>query len=774
MTAIFQLPRAFPVVGDTVLPSGAVVTRALPGAKLEFYAANTTQRQDVFTNSTKSTKHTWPVVADATGKLPVIYLPSGVTLDAVLKTSAGATIDTYEDIPGDALDSGASATSVGRSMEVGAILWHSLQEVPLGWLRIKKSPQALNKSEYPELNAKYLAQGYPYGSTSTTFNIPGGAGLFPRIWDDTSTWDPDFAARKDHALGVSTVGNIIGSRQADQNAAHTHGPGSLSTSSAGAHTHNYTTRSAATAITQVDATNVPFTNTGTSTLATTSSGAHTHAVNAGATASSGSTESRPDNVAFPLIIFVNPAIAASVHSTLGLPYSFSTDITDTDPGAGYLKFDNVSPPGAANIFISKSSAFGADVSQFLDAISLVGGTQPAIFTVTNVAAMGNTAGGLVLGPPVDSGNYLKIPVQVTLSSGTFSADAKLSVQFGLSGQQGLVGASGPNSGLDYKWGTGVADTDPTNGALKVNNATLSAATFVYISKNGRSLEALGSVIDTWDSSNQATNKGALRIFAVADRTNYIEATVTGALVDATTYWKVPVTVQNSGGAFVANDILCVMFSRSGDTVAAPAIQSFTSSGTYTKTSGARVARIRGVAGGASGGGVSGLASNAAGASGGSAGGEFDFWLDVTAVTTETVTIGAGGAAPVAGANGGNAGGATSFGAWATANGGIGGSASVASTGLAVLAPTAGGTTTGLGGRVGSYGFGGVRVSGTAATSGSGGSSRFGTGGIGIAAAGSGIAGTGNGSGGSGGMSSAAVDRAGGAGAPGIVTIEEYF
>ena len=46
--------------------------------------------------------------------------------------------------------------------------------------------------------------------------------------------DPDAASRVDCPTGMTTVGNVVGSCQADQFASHTHGPGSGTTNFLGA------------------------------------------------------------------------------------------------------------------------------------------------------------------------------------------------------------------------------------------------------------------------------------------------------------------------------------------------------------------------------------------------------------------------------------------------------------------------------------------------------------------------------------------------------------
>lgn len=104
------------------------------------------------------------------------------------------------------------------------------------------------------------------------------------------------------------------------------------------------------------------------------------------------------------------------------------------------------------------------------------------------------------------------------------------------------------------------------------------------------------------------------------------------------------------------------------------IQTFLSSGTYTKPTGVRHIFVQAWGGGGSGGSYTG--QNAAGGGGG---GYFEKWIQASEVAaTETVTIGNGGAART-GNTAGEAGGNTTFGSLVTAYGGSGGSVGVAAT-----------------------------------------------------------------------------------------------
>jgi hypothetical protein len=216
------------------------------------------------------------------------------------------------------------------------------------------------------------------------------------------------------------------------------------------------------------------------------------------------------------------------------------------------------------------------------------------------------------------------------------------------------------------------------------------------------------------------------------------------------------------------------------TVTTPTIQTFTSSGTWTKPAGCTKVKVTVVGGGGGGGCASGQDSDCnVAAGGGGAGGCAIEYIDVSAESSVSVTVGSGGAGGASSGATGSTGGTSSFGAFCSASGGGGGDG-LQSGGNSTTYGGDGGV--GTGGDINAEGgVGGISalVENTAPLSGVGGNSFFGGGARWSLQTSNGTS-NGNagtlGGGGSGGVvrNVSGTNGAGGAGGAGIVVVEEYY
>ncbi|WP_156429546.1 hypothetical protein [Burkholderia sp. TSV86] len=216
------------------------------------------------------------------------------------------------------------------------------------------------------------------------------------------------------------------------------------------------------------------------------------------------------------------------------------------------------------------------------------------------------------------------------------------------------------------------------------------------------------------------------------------------------------------------------------------VQVFTASGTYTpgtytiggRTVTATKGRVRGIGGGGSGGSCSAAGSSQGSAgSGGNAGAYGEIFI-ASGLSTQTITIGAGGIPAAAGSNPGGAGGNSSFGGLAIFGGGSGGLGGIAATPpFSVIPSYSQASCSGSGAFVvsgkgasakQSFGISSGVVNGS-----NGADSLWGAGGWGAGGgAGGGASGYGSGGGGAG-VGAGGAANTGGAGAPGIIIVEEF-
>lgn len=153
----------------------------------------------------------------------------------------------------------------------GAIFAFPTSTAPAGYLSC--NGQAVSRTTYSNLFT-LIGTSYGAGNGSTTFNLPNYNGQFLRGWDNGQGIDLDAAIRTDR--GDGTTGDIVGSKQANQNLAHNHtvNPPATNSNSTGSHLHTINPPSTTSNATgnHLHTVNPPSTNTNTT-------GAHSHSVN---------------------------------------------------------------------------------------------------------------------------------------------------------------------------------------------------------------------------------------------------------------------------------------------------------------------------------------------------------------------------------------------------------------------------------------------------------------------------------------------------------------
>lgn len=262
-----------------------------------------------------------------------------------------------------------------------------------GFIRLTETTQALVKADYPDLNAWASGQGYPWGSTSTTFNVPPAGGYFLRFAASNATVDPDGA----RSAGVT---------QDDAFESHTH----TATVTDPGHDHTYQTGNHANACAY---TSQGFYDDKTMTSAQTTSSTTGVTV---ANSSTGGAETRGKNVAMHADMLALPAVVATqLIGALGLAYRFNSSTAAGDPGSGYFTLDAATPSSATQLRLSETDALGASIAAFIQTIP-----SGAKLQLTKIGTPASVIRMTLAAAPSDAGAYETVSITSVSSSGTIS------------------------------------------------------------------------------------------------------------------------------------------------------------------------------------------------------------------------------------------------------------------------------------------------------------------------------------------------------------------
>ena len=122
----------------------------------------------------------------------------------------------------------------------------------------------------------------------------------------------------------------------------------------------------------------------------------------------------------------------------------------------------------------------------------------------------------------------------------------------------------------FQYSTTTTDADPGAGFFRLNNATISSATEMYVDD----LEFHGTDVSAWvqswdDVTGNDTNRGRIRISKVDVLDTWMVFKVTGAITDASGYSKITISYIDTAGTFSNEDKVFISFVASGEDGAIP-------------------------------------------------------------------------------------------------------------------------------------------------------------------------------------------------------------
>lgn len=128
-------------------------------------------------------------------------------------------------------------------------------------------------------------------------------------------------------------------------------------------------------------------------------------------------------------------------ATPAIGYTFSTTTTDSDPGAGVVRFNNPTPASVTAIYFDNADADGNTATAWLDSFDDSTNTAKGKLTFTDVTAPAVKMVFPVTGSVVDGTGYRKVTVTApTLGATLFTNARRLAVVFSPAGDKGADGA----------------------------------------------------------------------------------------------------------------------------------------------------------------------------------------------------------------------------------------------------------------------------------------------------------------------------------------------
>lgn len=274
-----------------------------------------------------------------------------------------------------------------------------------------------------------------------------------------------------------------------------------------------------------------------------------------------------------------------------IPYTFSTTTTDSDPGAGTLRFNSGTSALVTAMYLDLDGSDGNTYTTLIDALDdstsahkgylrLEAVTDPTQFFIYNVTGWTTAAG------------YRKLTVSLVqnFTTGVFANGDAVVLTFsrtgdaGTNGTNGATGATGPTGptgatgatgttgrigygvpvSIPYTFSTTTTDADPGAGTMRFNNANSASVTQVYADLDGSDGLTWTTALDGLDDGT-STHKGFLVFEGVADPTR-IHVYNIAAVTSAAGYRKLTVSIVNNfaTGTFTNGEAIRMSFVRTGD------------------------------------------------------------------------------------------------------------------------------------------------------------------------------------------------------------------
>ncbi len=188
---------------------------------------------------------------------------------------------------------------------------------------------------------------------------------------------------------------------------------------------------------------------------------------------------------------VDVTIASGDAVVFGAKYVFNTS-TSSPPSSGELRINNADPTLATEIYVHETDRNTADASGLLDfltlnsVLGLIDESDPTAYHFYELTSQ------------IDNGGDRTYSVSYLYGTGTLAGNITLGAS--VRGPQGIQGPAGTNGadgvsgfGIRYLFNSNTA-SPPASGEVRLNNATLSSVTELYISESDRNSSNVETVL----------------------------------------------------------------------------------------------------------------------------------------------------------------------------------------------------------------------------------------------------------------------------------------
>jgi len=234
--------------------------------------------------------------------------------------------------------------------------------------------------------------------------------------------------------------------------------------------------------------------------------------------------------------------------------------TDSDPGAGKIRFNNTTIGSSQTIaYIDDADAFSNNIESYVQSWDDVTANSNSRGRIRMIKAnnIGVYAVYRISNSITNASGYSKVPLTFITSGGSFSDGDEVFVSFVAHGEDGT------SQGLDYTFSSTTTDSDPGSGTVRLNNSTYSSANKIIIDDADANGVDVSADILTWDDSTSSI-KGYVTIKDKDTQSSYARFSITSATTDNSGYSVLNVTHIDSNGTITNGGPIAVHFTRTGD------------------------------------------------------------------------------------------------------------------------------------------------------------------------------------------------------------------